>query len=57
MQITGRTLEAIRNRGQANHRAILGEQELQMQTNRIGRAAAEAAVLGGMRHGGQFFGR
>jgi len=52
-----RTLEAFRNCRQANHAPVLGEQEFKTQAYSVGRAAAEAAVLSHVLHGGQFFSR
>jgi len=52
MQITGRALEAVWNRGQAHHSSVLGKQKLQMQATGISRPAAKAAVLRLVRHGG-----
>ena len=57
MQITGGTLEAIRNRNRANHASVLGKQEFKAKAGCIGRAAAEAAALGLVRHGGEFIDR
>ena len=52
MQVAGRTLETVRNRRKANHAPIFGKQKLEVQAGRIGRAAAKATVLAGVRHRG-----
>jgi hypothetical protein len=56
MQVALWALIVVRNFSEADNGAIFSQEEFEVQADRIGLAAPEAAILGGVRHWGKILG-